>query len=94
MTRTPKPALLLLSAIVFECTTNWPAVVTDTSVQSIVLPRAPGVKVVPANVTTVGAAVMIRPALVVIIGLERSEGGSPPSIDGVEGSWQCSNTLF
>lgn len=42
----------------------------DISVPLIVLPRASGVKVVPANATAVGAAVMALSAMVVTIGVK------------------------
>ena len=60
----PKAALQLSSAIVFESTTNWPAVSKDTNVPLIILP---GIKVVPANTTAIGTAVVVLPAMVVIM---------------------------
>ena len=51
----------------------------DTSVPSMVVPGAPGVKDVPASIIAVGTALMGWPAMVVMNGYETSEGDSSPN---------------
>ena len=64
--------------MVSEFTTDWPTVFKDTSVPLVVLPGAPGFKVVPANAAAVGAAVMAWPAMAVMKWVGTSEGDSTP----------------
>ena len=55
-----------VKGIVLEPTTNWPASSRDSTVPSIVVPGAPGLREVPAMATAVGAAVIAWPAIVVM----------------------------
>ena len=64
----PGPAVPLCRAMVLDPMMSWAAVLRDTSVPSIVTCGAPGVKVLPPMDILSGAAVMVWPPIVVVIG--------------------------